>query len=535
MTPHARPAAYEIRDPWIAATTAQREAARRLAKDFLGNRQVWLVSNRGPVEYCQHAGSLSCRSGQGGLATALRAFGQVTPVNWVACAMNVIDAQVARQHGGWIELPDMPGPVKLSFVTPSRREYEGYYDAIANSVLWLLQHHVNHAPTHPTFDESLWQAWQEGYQRVNQLFAQHIQAAVNQSGHAPVFLLQDYHLYLLPGLLRARFPAAPILHFTHIPWPGPETWRQLPKTIRTEIFTHLLGADVVGFHAPQFVNNFLNGCDELLGLPVDRQKARVQFAGRWVRVRAYPISVDPVALAELAKSPRILNAESQLLRKPQEKLVVMIARTDPSKNLLRTLHAYEDFLERFPTWHARVRLVALLPLSRQSTDIYKEYTEDLRQLIQRVNAAWSKGSWRPVELLLQHDYEQAIALLKQYDVLLVNSLADGMNLVAKEGPLLNQRAGALVLSETAGACAELGQACRVVNPFDLSDVSAALHEVLTAHPNERRWAQDAQRDIIAEQTIFRWVHDQLADILLPEQLSLGLEITPLGNRVPTPD
>ncbi|MEB3284293.1 MAG: trehalose-6-phosphate synthase [Candidatus Sericytochromatia bacterium] len=502
-------------DPCITATRRQLAAAREVCRDKLGNHQVWLASNRGPVELFQDNEQTLQRKGHGGMASALRAFGQVTSVCWVACAMNSTERQAMRARGGNLRISGPDSCIDLSLVTPKQEEYARYYDVIANGVLWLLQHQANHAPTHPTFDDTLWKAWQWGYERVNQLFSEHLRASVRRSGQPPVFLVQDYHLYLLPGLLRDGFPDAPILHFTHIPWPGPDTWRQLPRDIRNAIFSQMLKSDLIGFHATRYIKNFLHGCEELLGLPVDRKQNLVKAHGRWVRVRAYPISVDPCALKRHAESPEVLQAQAQLCRHEREKLIVVIARTDPSKNLVRTLRGYDYFLTQSPEWRTRVRLVALLPLSRQSNELYRDYGEELCKMAERINNTWKQGTWRPLHLWLEHNYEQGIALLKNYDVLVVNSLSDGMNLVAKEGPVINACSGALILSENTGAYQELKDACHVINPFDIQGFCEALNEALSEHPAKRQWAQDRQRQTISESTIYRWIQEQLDELLTP--------------------
>lgn len=500
-------------DPMVAAAHAQRAALKDLCGEGLGGRRLVIASNRGPVEFFERDGQVGQRKGQGGLVTAISAMIGSCETLWVAAAMTPLDARIARQQGGRVRVEVNGHGLDVSFVTPTRMQYGRFYDQISNAVLWFLQHNITNPPIHPTFDQSLWEAWEDGYVAVNRLFADHLIAQAEKDLTPPVFMIHDYHLYLVPGMLRQRFPDAPIQHFTHIAWPSPDAWRQLPAPIRESILTHLLGCDVIGFHCRRYVNNFLSTCAELLGLSVDFEAGEVTVGDRVVRVRRYPISIDPGALLAMAESPSVRAIETKLMAKRPPHLIVQVARTDPSKNILRTFHAYEHFLDQWPEWRGRVQMLGLLPLSRQTTELYKEYVDELLQVAERINREYGAPGWQPIELFLENDYPRAIAVLKNYDVLLVNSIADGMNLVAKEGPVVNRRAGALILSESAGAVDELGSASLVVNPFDLVGMAQAIHDALIMRPAERAWAHAAQREAIRANTIYRWAHDQLFDLL----------------------
>ncbi|MEB3330324.1 MAG: trehalose-6-phosphate synthase [Candidatus Sericytochromatia bacterium] len=500
-------------DPLEAAALSQRRALEAFCARHLAGRRLWLASNRGPYEFQARACGVQASKGVGGLVTALGAIASVTPVHWVAAAMTQLEACAAQEQGGVGAAVGQPGPMQLSFVSPTAEQYDRYYDGIANAVLWLLQHRVAHHTTEPTFDAATWQAWREGYVAVNRQFAAQLAAFAARDRAEPVFLVQDYHLYLVPHLLRERHPTAPIAHFTHIDWPPPEAWRALPEAVRRAILQGLLGADLIGFQGRRQVANFLACCEEFLQLPTKHGDGIVHVAGRRVRARAFPISIDPVALRSLAHTPEVTRASQAWADGGRMQTIAVIARTDPSKNLWRTLRAFDHFLEAYPSWRGRVRLVALLPASRQSCPAYRACLAQLEEACEAIQRRWRTPSWQPVELHLEHDYPRAVALLTQYDVLVVNSISDGMNLVAKEGPTVNQRAGQLILSEGAGAAEELRHACRMVNPFDLVGLADALDEALRAHPAERRWALAAQRHAIGAHTIWAWVHGQLATLL----------------------
>ncbi|MFP5500904.1 MAG: trehalose-6-phosphate synthase, partial [Candidatus Sericytochromatia bacterium] len=453
--------------PDSSAAQGQRQALMALCGKRLDAYNLIIASNRGPVEFRREEDALRSSRGQGGLVTAVSSMAEVMDATWVAAAMGPADLEAAREGSGRVTVSLHGHPVKVSFVAPTAEQYHAYYDQIANSVLWFLQHHITNPPAHPTFDQALWEAWNDGYVAVNRLFAERLVEEAEQDGRRPLFMVQDYHLYLVPGMLRELAPEGLIQHFTHVAWPGPDTWRQVPKAIRDRLLEAMLGCDVIGLHCQRYVFNFLLCCQELLGREVDWEQRAVKDGDRWVRVRDYPISIDPDALADFADAPDVLRAEAALMRHRPKNLIVQVARTDPSKNILRSFYAYEQFLLQYPEFHERVQFLGLLPTSRQTTELYKEYLVELRQVADRINEDYGSETWQPLELFLDNDYARGIAAMKHYDVLVVNSIADGMNLVAKEGPIVNRRHGVLVISEATGAVDELGEAALVVNPFDL--------------------------------------------------------------------
>lgn len=495
------------------AAKGQRKALNDLCAERLQDFNLIIASNRGPVEFYTERGEVHQRRGQGGLVTAVCSMVEVTPATWVASTMSPVDLQVAESQGGRVLMDMGEHPLHVSFVVPTAQQYSQYYDQMANSVLWFLQHNITNPPIHPTFDQAMWEAWDHGYVRVNELFTERMAREAAASGKPPIFMVHDYHLYLVPGMLRARFPEALIQHFTHISWPSPDQWRQLPGAIRDAIFINLLGCDVVGFHCPRYAFNFLLCCQELLGKTVDWTNRSVEHEGRTVRVRDYPISIDPDSLRDFAASPEVAKAEQDLMKSRPPQMILQVARTDPSKNILRAFYAYEQFLADYPDMHGQVQYLALLPSSRQTTELYKEYLEELKQVILRINNDYGTRDWQPIELHLENNYARGIAAMKHYDVLVVNSIADGMNLVAKEGPIVNQNDGVLVISEVAGAVEELGDSSLVVNPFDLVGMARAFYEALTMARTERAEALEATREAIRRNTIFRWAHDQLNDLL----------------------
>lgn len=476
-------------------------------------QSVFLASNRGPVELeVIEGGEVLMRRGPGGLVTAMRSAVSRINATWVATAMSDADAAAARLSGGDLQVPVGSRMLNLNLLTPDRGDFHHYYDEISNHMLWFLMHGIGYAPTDPDFDPATWQSW-DGYRRVNAAFAARL-AHKTAGSRQPLVLVQDYHLFLVPGYLRRKRPGARILHFTHVPWPGPDAWRPLVGSIRTEILESLLAADIVGFHTPRYVRNFLSSCHEFLGADVDVNRGIVRHRNRVVRVRAYPISIDPDWLESFADSPEVRHHERQLSRIAPDDLqvVLIVARTDPSKNVLRSFKAFDLFLQQNPAARGSTTLWALLPATRQGTAAYRRYLDQVVAQARRLEAMWGTQRWRPVVLFTEDNYARGIAAMKRYDVLLVNSLADGMNLVAKEGPIVNRRGGVLVLSENTGAAEELDRGSLLVHPHDVAGTAEALKNALALPMPEKRALLELLRQQIRRRPISRWLLEQLADL-----------------------
>ena len=278
-------------------------------------------------------------------------------------------------------------------------------------------------------------------------------------------LLHDYQLYLVASDVRAACPGAFLHQFIHIPWPQSDYWRVLPTQIREAVFRGLLGNDVVAFHTRHYVSNFLRGCADLLDLEVDEARGVVHYDGREVWVRAYPVSIDPASLRDAAGSTRAHAAELELVRRRREHLLLRVDRLDLSKNIIRGFVALDRFLELHPEFKERFTFLALLQPSREDVEEYVTYRERVERIVADVNTRHGTTDWMPIDLRIQDDFPVTLAAYAQYDVLLVNAIGDGMNLVAKEGPILNRHDGVLVLSEYAGAYEELGAFALGVNPL----------------------------------------------------------------------
>ncbi len=456
-------------------------------------RKLIVVSNRGPLAFARDdAGARVARRGAGGLVTALAPLVSHHDVTWIASALSGEDRAVAAE--GAIEETARDGSsYRLRLVAHLPSAYDLYYNVVANPALWFVQHGLWALKQNPHHD--LGCAWEEGYVAVNRAFAEAVLEELEREPAATVFF-HDYHLYVAPALVRAQRPDAALAHFTHIPWVDGEAWSVLPAAIVTAIHSGLLANDVVGFHTERWRSAFLSACSSL-GLDPGG-----------VLVTAHPISIDPEEFTELARSEAVLDRERTLLDSRPEMLILRVDRTDPSKNIVRGLEAFGLLLERRPDLLGRVGMLALLDPSRQEIP---EYVDELRR-IQAAAAAVQERFPGALELRVSDDFPQSIAAYKQFDVLLVNAVMDGLNLVAKEAPLVNTRAGVVVLSVNAGAHEELGEWTVSIDPLDVESQASALEEALSLAPAERRVRLDAIREYVRTHDLEAWIEAQLADI-----------------------
>jgi trehalose 6-phosphate synthase len=440
-------------------------------------------------------GTRTAKRGGGGLVTALRSLVQYHDVTWIASAITEEDRAVA---GETLEETARDGSqYRLHLVAHDRQAYDWYYNVVANPMLWFVQHLLWELPYAPKVDAAFHRAWTAGYVAVNASFAGAVDAELERTPDAAVFF-HDYHLYLAPRMVRERKPEAALMHFVHIPWPQPDYWSVFPKEARCAIHDGLIANDVIGFHTERWRRNFIYSVRELLGEDVTTKTVTA------------PISVDSAEFVELAESDAVLRAEQEILADRPEKLVVRVDRTDPSKNIVRGFRAFELYLAGHPEMHRRVGMLALLDPSRQDIPEYAEYLGAIQREARRVNDRFQQSGWRPIGLEIADDFAKSVAAYKQFDVLLVNAIFDGMNLVAKEAPLVNERNGVVVLSENAGAHAELGEWALTVNPFDVEGQAEAIGRALSMDIGERRMRLEAIRTHVREHDLNRWTDTLLA-------------------------
>lgn len=475
-------------------------------------RRLIVVSNRGPVTFGRDAGGdRVARRGGGGLVTALRGLVRQHAVTWVASALGDEDRAVAAERAGEAveEKAGDGSTYRLRLLAHEPLAYDRFYNTVANPLLWFVHHYLWPLARAPSFDRELWEAWNEGYVAVNERFAEAVSEELEAAPDAAV-LFHDYHLYLAPALVRRRAPAAVLSHFVHVPWPASDSWHVLPEPIRRAVHEGLLANDVVGFHAERWRRSFLRTCEDIAGASASPTDGVVTATGGRTRTVVAPISVDVGEYDELAHDVRVLAEEAAIAAARPEFLVVRVDRTDPSKNIVRGLGAFELYLEEHPEMHGRVGMLALLDPSRQDIPEYAEYLAEIERAARALNGRFERAGWRPLDLQVQDNFPQAVAAYKQYDVLLVNAIFDGLNLVAKEAPLVNERDGVLVLSENTGAHEELGAWAITVNPFDVKGQAAALAEALSMPLAERRARAGAIRRHVRAHDIAAWAEGQLA-------------------------
>ena len=469
-----------------------------------------LVSNRGPVTFGPDG---EIRRGTGGLVTALTGLASHREVTWIASAMTDEDVDAAEDNEGrpfTVNAPD-GGEYRVKLVASDGEAYDRFYNIIANPMLWFIQHYLWDLSNAPDIRRNETEAFEFGYNVVNEDLARAVLEEI-EGVREPVVMVHDYHLYTLPGLIRRARPDVFLHHFVHIPWSQSDSWRVLPKAMRDQLYHGILSCDIIGFHTRSYRRNFLQCCKDLLGLDVDDERGVVHCDDREVWVRAYPLPIDAGAVQAVAKRPRTQEFEAELLRRRRDHLILRVDRADLSKNVLRGFGAFDIFLEQHPEFRERVTFIAQLMPSRTDVAEYAEYLERIEAVVAVVNHRHGSPDWMPIQLKLRDDLEEAVAAYKHYDVLIVNAMFDGMNLVAKEGPMVNERAGVSILSENTGAHEELGDCALSVNPFDLQELADSIHAALTMSFEERQRRHENLKTIVTARNPGDWVDDQLEDI-----------------------
>jgi trehalose 6-phosphate synthase len=462
-----------------------------------------IVSNRGPLQFERdESGERTVRRGGGGLVTALSGLVSHRDALWIASAMTDEDVAVSNEEGGPVE-QELDGiEYRVRLVGSDPDAYDRFYNVIANPILWFIQHYLWDISNAPDIRQQEIDAWDHGYQTVNQDIAKAVLGEI-EGQEDPLVMLHDYHLYTAPGMIRAERPDAFLHHFVHIPWSQPDSWRILPTRVRTAVYEGMLANDIIGFHTQAYCINFLRCCDELLDdVDVDYVNAEVDHPGGKTVARAYPLGIDAQRLQRAAASPEVAEAEREVLERRRQYLIIRVDRADLSKNVLRGFTAFDTFLTQHPEFREKVTFIAHLQPSRQDVPEYAEYLERIEALVAVVNHRHGTTDWMPIDL----------KIYKHFDLLMVNSLFDGMNLVAKEAPAVNTRDGVLMLSENTGSHQELIDHVISVNPFDIQEQADAIHRALTMDPEQKRKWAEGLREIIFSRNPGDWVDDQIRDI-----------------------
>jgi trehalose 6-phosphate synthase len=476
----------------------------------MSDTQVLVASNRGPVSFSlSDDGALTMRRGGGGLVSGLASVASETDVVWVCAALSEADRTAVRQApDGRLDLAGHDiGGASVRMLDIPAATFQRAYNAVANSTLWFVHHLLYDTPNAPLFDARSRRDWQS-YEAYNAAFADTLGGDAASGAKVAI---QDYHLSLAPRMLRERRPDLKITHFSHTPWAPPEYYRLLPDDMGVQVLEGILGADHAGFLAERWAQAFLDCCETFLPAKVDRLTGTVAYQGRITRVGVHGLGVDCAELRARAAEPDVADRTRALHEQVGDRqLIVRIDRTELSKNIVRGLAAYWELLVNHPEWHGRVVHLAFAYPSRHDLPEYREYTAAVRRIAAEINDEFSTPGWQPLILQVNDDYPRSLAAYGMADVLLVNPIRDGMNLVAKEGPVLSERGCALVLSREAGAAAELGEDALMINPFDVSQTAETLHQALLMPRDERAARCERLAQAATALPPQQWFADQLA-------------------------
>ena len=457
-----------------------------------------VVSNREPAMHERVAEGIHLNRPASGMVTAIEPLVQSVGGTWIAHGSGSADYLVVDGRGR-IRLPPEKPKYTLRRVWLTRKEEEGYYYRLSNSALWPLCHIVY---KRPQFSRADW----ETYKVVNTKFRD---AVLDEAGDSPaIVFIQDYHLALLPRLVKSARPDFNVILFWHIPWPNREAFRILPWG--EEMLDGMLGSDLLGFHLQYHCNNFLDTVDRGIEALVDYEHFRVQRGGHSTYIRPFPISVDYRQIGKDAGMKEVARRKSAFLKElgfdPGEtKLLVGADRIDYTKGIPERLRAFDQLLTRHPEYHSKVTLVQLAAPSRTHVEEYRKHNEELDSLVDEINWRHQTDQWIPIRFLrAHHDHYAVLAACRLADVLLVTSLHDGMNLVAKE--FVSARTdgdGVLLLSQYTGSARELVDAL-LVNPFDIDQLTDAMFAALTLPEPERRQRMERMRAQVAKNDVYHW-------------------------------
>ena len=446
--------------------------------------KILVASNRGPVAFrLGDDGSLHLSRGGGGLVSGVSAAAGGAEALWVCAALGDADRLAATTApSGRLDLAGHDtGGSAVRMLPIDETTFRRAYNAVANATLWYVNHTLFDTPRTPSFD-ARWAGYWQAYADYNRAFAD---ALAEDAADGAEVLVQDYHLMLVPAMLRAQRPDLRIGHFTHTPWAEPSYFSLLADDVARDVLTGMLGADAVGFLSPRWAEAFVRCCVRLLG--ADAGGSTVHYAGRSTHVHVHALGVDGDELRNRAAQPDVAVRREALRRRiGDRRVIVRIDRTELSKNIIRGLHAYRELLRSRPEHRGNVVHVVFAYPSRHDLPDYRAYTADVQRVAREIDDEFAQPGWSPLILEVNDDYARSLAALQLAEVLVVNPLRDGMNLVAKEGPVLAENGVALVLSREAGAADELGDHALLVNPYDVSGTANAMHEALSVPADTRR-------------------------------------------------
>ena len=488
---------------------------KKLCDTVLSEHRLIIVSNRGPVQFRPNKnGDMEAKHSSSGVVTALDLLTQISKPTWISSAMGEGDRNIARSDtAGTIESPLQQHNMRLRYIAHPRSMYHKYFNILCNPTIWFLQHYMWNFPRNPNIDDTVHDAWHNGYAPVNEAFGNAIVEEINSDPTPAIVMIHDYHLYLAPNFIRSSREDVLIQYVNHIPWPEPRFWQLLPAYMRKAICYGLLSSNIVGFQTPYDVRNFLDTCEEFIPeASVDRSKSLIKLHDRQVSIRAYPLSINIDSIHQIANSQATKEFENRLIGQYKKQNIVRVDRAEPIRNIIRGFKAYERLLICYPELQSNVNFLAFIVPSRTHIRQYKHYLSDIQDTVNAINNKFGTADWQPIKLFLENNYIQAISGMKLYDVLLINSLADGMSLVAKEGPVVNTKHGVLILSDTIGATHQLWEGAITVSPADIEGTMEAMHYALTMDQKERERRSDTLVDTITRQDMTHWTRQQLEDI-----------------------
>jgi len=481
--------------------------------DGPGSATVVVASNRGPVSFSmQDDGTLAAKRGGGGLVAGLSSAARGGDTVWVCAALSEADRIAARRaERGRLDTDGHDtGGVAVRMLDIDPGTFQRAYNGVANSTLWFIHHLLYDVPNQPNFDQVFRREW-SSYVDYNRAFAA---ALAEEAGFGAKVVVQDYHLTLTPAFLRELRPDLRIGHFSHTPWAPPAYFRLLPDDVAAQVLRGILGADYAAFLTRRWAEAFAGCCADVLGTRVaegvTEGVAAIEHAGGLTHIGVHGLGVDGEFLKERAAAPDVdLRRSGLLAAAGDRKIIVRVDRTELSKNIVRGLAAYREFLRDHPEWHDRVVHVALAYPSRHDLPEYREYTAAVQRIAKEIDDEFGTHAWRPLILGVEDDFARSLAAYLIADVALINPIRDGMNLVAKEVPVVSDKGCAVVLSREAGAADDLGDAALLINPFDISGTAAALRAALEMPRAELldRWRRLAAAATAT--TPQRWFADQL--------------------------
>jgi trehalose 6-phosphate synthase len=451
-----------------------------------------VASNRGPVSFAlDEAGEPVGRPGAGGLASGLLNALRGSGATWIAAATN--DAERAVSGRGETEVDG----VRLRLIDIPDEVYDPAYNVVANQTLWFLHHDLFELPRRPLFDSHWYRAW-ASYREYNEAFAQAVAEAAPADA---IVLVHDYHLGLTGSFLADTRPDLRTVHFTHTPWCEPSQLEVLPELAREELVDSMCSFGACGFHAERWANAFSGSI-----AAVEERRPEVFVS---------PLAADHERIMEVATSAGCASAAAALDERIGDRLLIVRSdRVELSKNILRGFRAYAELLGVRPDLHGRVVFLALAYGSRERLPEYLAYRAEAEHLVESINARYGTDDWDPIVLEVEDDFISSVAALTRYDVLLVNPIRDGLNLVAKEGPIVNDRDGVLALSPGAGVYSELDGQLEV-HPYDIVQTAAVLARALDMPADERRERATRLRTSATARTPRDWLGDLLSHARSP--------------------